>query len=96
MHLAIPTLALAADGKVIFGDHCASCHGLDGRARTPAGRKVGAKDLATSKATDEEMTRLIQNGMRDANGAARMPSFSDRLDAAAVSAVVAYVKTFRR
>jgi mono/diheme cytochrome c family protein len=98
--LLLAGLPLAAaepvDGRQIFGDHCASCHGTDGRARTPAGRKVGAKDLAQSTASEAEVRERILAGLKDPGGAIRMPSFADRLSPEAVSAVAAYVKTFRR
>ncbi len=91
---AIPIAA--ADGPATFADFCAPCHGLDGHARTPAGRKLGAKDLAESKTTDAEIERQILNGMRDKNGKEKMPSFKDRVPSGAIAALVAHVKTFRQ
>lgn len=80
----------------IFADHCASCHGLDGRARTPAGRKLNARSLVESVISPAEIERQILEGVTDKKGQPRMPGFKDRLSPAEVAAVGAYVLTFRR
>lgn len=86
----------APSGEALFGDYCASCHGLDGRARTPAGRKLGAKDLSASKLGDAEIEKQILGGTKDARGNDRMPSFREKLKPEEIAAVAAYVKHFRR
>lgn len=91
------TLAVASeDGRRTFEEFCAPCHGLDGKARTPAGKKLGAHDLGESKLADAEITEKILNGVREKNGKEKMPAFKDRVPAAALPELVAYVKTFRR
>ena len=52
------------DGKTLFVNNCASCHGMDGRLGLS-----GASDLGTSKLTIEEVVSILKNG-RNA-----MPSF---------------------
>lgn len=91
-----PIARAATSGAELFGDYCAPCHGLDGKARTPAGRKLGAKDLSQSKLSDAEIEKQITNGTKNERGAERMPPFKEKLTPADISAVVAYVKTFRR
>lgn len=87
----------AADpGASAFENHCIPCHGVDGRARTPAGRKLGAKDLGESKLGDSEIAKQIRDGVKDPRGADKMPSFREKVTAAEVDALVAYVKTFRK
>ena len=86
----------AAEGVVVFENHCAPCHGLDGKARTPAGRKLGAKDLSESKLADEAIAHQIREGAKSPQGAERMPAFKQKLNAAEVAAVAEYVKTFRK
>jgi mono/diheme cytochrome c family protein len=86
----------AEAGAVVFENHCIPCHGPDGRARTPAGRKLGAKDLSESKLGDSEIAKQIRDGVKDPRGADRMPSFREKITAAEVDTLVAYVKTFRR
>lgn len=97
--LCCAALALAAeapDGKATFEEFCAPCHGLDGRARTPAGKKLGAHDLRESKLNDAEVAEKILHGFRDKSGKEKMPGFKERLPADALPGLVAYVKTFRR
>lgn len=86
----------AADGRQLFGTNCASCHGIDGKARTPAGKALGAKDLSASKLTDSEIEKQITNGVQDASGKQRMPAFKSRLTAEDITALVAHVKSFRK
>ena len=86
----------AADGAELFVAHCAPCHGTDGKARTPAGKKLGAKDLSESKLADAAIEKQIFDGLKDAKGAERMPSFKAKLAPDEIAAVVVFVKTFRR
>ena len=86
----------AADGAVIYENNCASCHGMDGRARTPAGKKIGARDLAGSKLADDAIAAQIRNGAKTPQGAERMPAYKDRLKPEEVAAVSDFVKTFRK
>jgi mono/diheme cytochrome c family protein len=91
-----PTSMYAAkSGSELFGEFCTPCHGPDGKARTPAGRKLGAKDLSQSKLTDPEIEKQIANGTKDNRGVDRMPPFKEKLTASDVAALVAYVKSFR-
>lgn len=91
------TAAALADpaGKELFENNCASCHGIDGKARTPMGKKLGAKDLAASTFTDAQVEAQIRDGKKDARGSEKMPAYRERLSAADISAIVAYVKAFR-
>jgi mono/diheme cytochrome c family protein len=94
--LACSAALHAADGAEVFAQYCAPCHGLDGKARTPAGKKIGARDLSESKLADADIEKQILAGVKDPKGAERMPAFKDRLAAPEVAALVAFVKTFRR
>lgn len=103
LRLVLPVIVLAggvplraADGPAVFASHCAPCHGLDGKARTPAGKKLGAKDLSESKIADDAIVHQIGEGLKDKKGAERMPSFKARLAAEEIAALVAVVKAFRR
>ena len=89
------SLLAAPDGAVLFEQYCIPCHGPDGRARTPAARKLGVKDLAESKLTDAEIARQISNGTKDADGKDRMPPFKDKIAAPEIDALVAFVKSLR-
>ncbi len=94
--LSAGTAAHAAPAAELFGDYCASCHGVDGHARTPAGRKIGAKDLTESKLPDADIVQQITNGKKNERGVEKMPAFKDKLSASDIAALVQYVKSLRK
>jgi mono/diheme cytochrome c family protein len=62
-----PELLIRA--RAHFADHCASCHGNDGRGQTTVGRNLYPKapDMsqpATQSLSDGELFSIIQNGVR--------------------------------
>jgi putative heme-binding domain-containing protein len=74
-----------ADGRQVFENRCAGCHGIDGRG----GER--APDIATSAKTqrrsDSELAQIINNGIPSAG----MPSFST-LNASTSRALVKYLR----
>lgn len=57
------------DARAHFADHCASCHGNDGRGNTEIGRNLYPKapDMRlpdTQRLTDGELYWIIENGVR--------------------------------
>lgn len=87
--------AQAADGVAVFANNCASCHGDDGRAQTPQGRKVKAHDLRESRLTDAEIERQIREGSKIKKGTSVMPAFGRDLTDAEIQALITTVKAFR-
>lgn len=86
------TLAMAdsqKSGAAIYAEHCASCHGADGRAKTKRGRRKGATDLTKSRISVRSGLRIITRG-KD-----RMPDFGEDLSAAEIRRVNSYVRRFR-
>src|SRR5690349_19800009 len=70
-----------ADARAHFADHCASCHGNDGRGQTELGQKLypRAPDMRqpdTQKLTDGELYWIIENGVRLTG----MPAWGDGTD----------------
>lgn len=80
-HLAVPGAArgernpVAVSPEVLvrarahFADHCASCHGNDGRGRTTLGQSLypRAPDMTladTQRLSDGELFSIIENGVR--------------------------------
>ncbi|MGH9371696.1 MAG: c-type cytochrome [Vicinamibacterales bacterium] len=69
-HNPVPASAEAlADGMAHFADHCATCHGNDGRGDTDFGRGLFPKPpdmraAATQGLTDGELFYIIENGVR--------------------------------
>ncbi|HEV8433294.1 MAG TPA: c-type cytochrome [Thermoanaerobaculia bacterium] len=66
----IPMSAAALEeGRAHFADHCAQCHGNDGRGQTEMGRSLypRAPDMTlpeTQKLSDGELFAIIRNGVR--------------------------------
>ena len=64
-----PTLETLAEARDHFSEHCAICHGNDGRGNTVIGRNLYPKapdmrDHDTQKLTDGELFYVISNGVR--------------------------------
>lgn len=89
-HFAIPRSArdarnpVESSGEVLsaamahFADHCASCHGNDGRGQTLIGRGLYPKppdmtEPATQQLADGELYYIIENGVRFTG----MPAFGE-------------------
>lgn len=86
----------AAGPEALFAKHCASCHGKDGKAQTPAGRKLGVKDLTQSKTTDAEIEKQLIEGKKDGRGLPKMPSFRDKLSPDEMKSLIGFVKSLRK
>ena len=72
------TSEVVSAAKAHFADHCASCHGNDGRGATLIGRGLYPKppDMTqadTQDLTDGELYYLIENGIRFTG----MPAFGE-------------------
>ena len=67
----------------LWKEHCASCHGMDGRGKTKAGRKAKVKDLTDKKYqasfTDTEGFLNTKNGMKSKKGKELMKPFADKV-----------------
>jgi mono/diheme cytochrome c family protein len=94
--LGVTVPAPAAEDAEVFVSRCAICHGRDGSARTPQGRKVKARDLRASRLTDTEIERQIRDGSRNKTGGSVMPAFGPDLTDAQIQAAVRVVKSFRQ
>lgn len=89
------TALASSDGQAVFENNCASCHGLDGRAKTPQGKKLKAHDLRESRLTDAEIEQQIRQGKQNAAGILVMPAFGKELSDDDIKAVIVTVKGFR-
>ena len=89
------TALASSDGQAVFENNCASCHGLDGRAKTPQGKKLKAHDLRESRLTDAEIEQQIRQGKQNAAGVLVMPAFGKELSDDDIKAVIVTVKGFR-
>ncbi|HVT73140.1 MAG TPA: cytochrome c [Lacunisphaera sp.] len=91
-------LALAAPAADNWDNHCASCHGSDGKAQTKMGKKLKLKDYtdATVQAAlkDEDMIKATADGVV-VDGKERMKGFKDKLTADEIKDLVAYIRKFK-
>lgn len=89
------SLTSAADANELFAKHCATCHGVDGKATSSISRKLGVKDLSQSKSSDTQIEQQIREGRPADQNSAKMPAFKDRLTAEEIKSLVQVVKKFR-
>jgi mono/diheme cytochrome c family protein len=87
--------AHAADAKQNWTDHCAMCHGADGKGQSKMGQKLGVKDFTDAKVQaamkDDAATKAIKEGLKDADGKTQMKPF-DTLTDDEIKALVAYIR----
>jgi cytochrome c6 len=84
--LAAAGLARAdAAGAEVFQKKCAMCHGKDGKG-SPAGLKMGAKDLNATALTEADVAKVV------ADGRGKMTAFKGKLTDAEIQAVAKFVK----
>lgn len=94
---ALATLpARGLTGSEVFTANCIACHGTDGKAKTPAGKKLGAKDLTVSKISDAEIRKQVADGFKNSSGVQMMPAFKDVLSPDQIEAVIGVVKKLRK
>jgi len=84
--------AAFADGAKTYSAKCANCHGKDGKGETAMGKQKGAKDLAASKLTVDEIVKIVTDGKSNAAGKAASPAFKEKLQPEEIQAVSAYIK----
>ncbi len=82
--------ASADDGKAVYQQNCAPCHGVSGKGDGPAARALkpppGAFATSPNAHSESEVTRVITDGTPH-------PTFAKKLTADQVQAVARYVKS---
>jgi mono/diheme cytochrome c family protein len=96
---APPAAASAIDPVKLYKAQCSTCHGLDGKGATTAGKKVGTKDWTDGKTlkalSDEQITKVLITGVKGDDGKQRMPSFA-KLGPDKQTALTRYVRTLQK
>ncbi len=85
----------SAEPPALFLKACAPCHGKDGKAATPQGRKLGVKDMTLSTLNEEQIRQQIREGKKGPDGALRMPAFLDTLKTDEIERLARYARSLQ-
>ncbi len=97
--LAAGLTARASDGKGIWTQQCAKCHGADGAGQTNIGKRLACKDYSDAKVqaalTDDAAIKAVKEGLKNSDGKTVMKAY-DSLSDDDAKAVVAYLRTLKK
>jgi cytochrome c6 len=97
--LAVAAVLIAAPAGENWENHCAKCHGADGKGQTKAGRKLNVKDYTDAKVQaemkDADMIKATTDGITDKAGKEKMKAYKDELSPEEIKDLVAYVRKFK-
>lgn len=83
-----------ADGKAVFSEVCARCHGPLGVPTRVDVARLGVKDLTEPEVQDRLSDADIRGQIIHGSKNQQMPSFAGALTEEQVAAVIAHVRTF--
>jgi cytochrome c6 len=93
------SIGQAAPAAENWENHCAKCHGADGKGQTKAGKKLKVRDYTDAKfhaeVTDDAMVTAINDGTKDKAGKETMKAYKSELSAEEVKDLVAYIRKFK-
>lgn len=88
----------AATAAENWENHCASCHGEDGKGQTKQGKKLKLRDYTDAAVQaefkDDAMLKAILEGVKE-NGKERMKAFKDEISEEEAKDLVAYVRKLK-
>lgn len=91
-------LGFAAPASENWENHCAKCHGADGKGQTKVGKKLKLKDYTDAKVQaelkDEEMIKVTSEGYF-VDGKEKMKAFKGELSEQEIKDLVAYIRAFK-
>ena len=97
--LAVAAVLVAAPVAENWENHCAKCHGADGKGQTKAGRKLNVRDYTDAKVQaemkDEEMIKATAEGVKDKNGKEKMKAYKDELSSEEIKELVGYIRKMK-
>ncbi len=77
------------DGRLLYEQYCARCHGLDGR---PVPEQPQARNLADRRIVDNLSDQAIEMMVRNGREPS-MPAFRDQFTEASLMVLIAYVRS---
>lgn len=83
-----------ADGRAVYTNNCARCHGGDGAGQTTMGQMTEAPNLTDAAWLRGKSASRMAASV--ANGRGQMPAFKKKLSRDEIAAAVAYVRTLKR
>lgn len=83
-----------ADGRAVYSNNCARCHGGDGTGQTTMGQMTEAPNLTDAAWQRGKSTSRMVASV--SNGRGQMPAFKKKLSRQEMAAAVAYIRTLKR
>jgi mono/diheme cytochrome c family protein len=80
------------DVASLYKTKCQACHGADGKADTPAGKKLGARDFKSpevAKLSDAELFDITKKG-KD-----KMPAYDKKLTDDQIKGLIQYIRSLK-
>ena len=91
--------AFGADAAANWSEHCAKCHGDDGKGQTKMGKKLAIADLTDAKVqekfTDADALTAMKEGVKDKDGKVAMKPIEGVSDGD-MKALVGYVRALKK
>ncbi len=87
--IALVSTTAAQSAAELYKTKCIGCHGADGSGSTPAGKKLGARDLRSDKVQKQSDAELFTTMAKGKN---KMPAFTKKLTDEQMLALVAYIR----
>lgn len=87
------TATKADDAAGTFKTKCAICHSPDGSGSGPTGKAMNVPDLRSAdvqKLSDADLDGAITNGKN------KMPPYKDKLSAADIKGLVAFIRSLKK
>jgi len=99
LFLGVAAASYAAEAQANWDEHCAKCHGADGKGETKMGKKLHIKDFTVADVqaafTDEQAVKAMKEGITDKSGKTTMKAIEGLSDDE-MKALVPLVRAFKK